>query len=154
MLARPSQCVARAGGKGCEELNKLYVDRAGGASLRARLAATRVQLLIDPDQPGAAAAHLTGCDLAALPHTHADAAEAYAWLRENAGETEHKGRFFAAAQAVHRWSAVFEGAERLPTPEEGLIERLQELSVGSNGSGAAIGDRVPTEAQEAEEAKA
>ena len=147
--ASPSEHAARAGGKGCEELNKLYVDRAGAASLRARLAAAKVQLLVEPASPGAAAAHLTACDLAAVPHTHADAAEAYAWLREHAGNTEHRDRFFAAAQAVHRWSAVFEGAERLPLPGDDLIERLKKMSVEVNGSVAVSGDHVTTGAEDA-----
>jgi hypothetical protein len=90
--------------------------------------------MIDKDG-GKAAAHITGCDLSSLQHTVADAAEAYRWLQKHAAGAEGVEAFFGAAQAIHRWSGVFSGQNRLPLTDAGLAESFKTLSI-ANSSGA------------------
>jgi hypothetical protein len=123
-----------AGGKSCAELNAQYVSSVCARSLPARVAAAKVQLLIDNDE-GKAAAHITGCDLSTLRHTVADAAEAYRWLQKHAASAEGVEAFFRAAQTIHRWSGVFSGKDRLPLTAAGLAESFKTLSI-ANGSDA------------------
>jgi hypothetical protein len=119
-----------AGGESCQALNDAYAKRSSATSLPACLAAAHGQLLLDPSQPSAAAAHLASCDLVAVPHSAGEAAEAYAWLKDECKDAEAADALFKRAQLVHRWSAVFDGPERLPVPAvEGLAQQMKALSV-------------------------
>jgi hypothetical protein len=102
-------------------------------SLPACVAAASVQLMIDKDV-GKAASHITGCDLSAVRHSVADAAEAYRWLQTHAQGASATQEFFKKAQSIHRWSAVLDGQDRLPLSEEGLADRLKVLNVGDKSS--------------------
>lgn len=126
-------------------MNTAYGQHCGSAALPPLVAQADVQLLLDPATPGKAAAHLTGCDLAAVPHTAAEAGAAHAWLQQHASDAAPA--FFKQAQKVHRWSALFDGAARLPLPPDGdLSERLQALALApgaaANGKAAQAAEQV------------
>lgn len=134
-------CLIRArhaaGGKSAAELNEEYAQRCGSAALPAQLAVAKAQLLLEPDAPARAAERLTACDLASVSNTAAEAAAAHAWLQEHAPDAAQT--FAAAAREVHRWSATFDGPDRLPLPpDDGLSEKLQGLALlptpATNGS--------------------
>jgi hypothetical protein len=118
-----------AGGKKWAELNEEFLKEAGGsqAPLRAHFAAAKMQALATEDKIPAADS-LASVDLKVVKHSLSECVEVYEWLKNTAVADQAAKQFFEKAQAEFEWSSIFNGAKRLPLPEDDLCSRLRALA--------------------------
>lgn len=115
-------------------MNDDFLEQAGAdrAPLAAQCAYAKISAIITGDKE-AAAKLLSACNLEETSHTLEDCMAAYKWLQEEPAVKAAADQFFTKAQAVCKWSSVFNGRNRLPLPQQDLCCRIQAVSM-ENGS--------------------